>query len=104
MPLINCKVELKIKRAKDCVLTASGADNANPNSENIIFIIKDPILYVPVVTISKRIKNYQNFVVKDLKDQFIRMNIKQKVRLKIEQMNIDIFSNQILLELTDYLY
>ena len=27
------------------------------------------------------------------------MNIKQKVRIKIKQLNIDIFSNQILLEL-----
>ena len=30
------------------------------------------------------------------------MNIKQKVGLKIQQMNVDIFSNQILLELIDY--
>ena len=29
------------------------------------------------------------------------MNIKQKVRIKIRQMNIDIFSNQILLESID---
>ena len=29
------------------------------------------------------IKNYQNFLVKDLKDQFIEINIKQKVRIKI---------------------
>ena len=45
----------------------------------------------------KRIKNYQNFIVKDLKDHFITMNIKQKARKKIGQMNIDIFSNEILL-------
>ena len=31
------------------------------------------------------------------------MNIKQKVRIKIQQMNIDIFSNQILLESIDCL-
>ena len=46
-------------------------------------------------------KSYQNFLAKDLKDEFIGMNIKQKMRLKIEQMNIDIFSNQILLEQID---
>ena len=40
---------------------------------------------------------------KNLKDQFIGMNIKQEVRIKIQQMNIDIFSIQILLELIDYL-
>ena len=32
------------------------------------------------------------------------MDIKQKVRIKIQQINIDIFSNQILLELIDYLF
>ena len=47
----------------------------------------------------KIIKNYQ-----DLKDQFFGINIKQKVRRKMRQMNIDIFSNQILLELIDFSY
>ena len=49
-------------------------------------------------------KKYQNLIAKDLKYQFIRMNTKQKVRIKIRQMNIDIFSNQILLESIDYLF
>ena len=44
----------------------------------------------------------RNFItkrkLKDLKVQFIRMNIKEKVRLKIQQMNLDVFLNQILLE------
>ena len=44
------------------------------------------------------IKNYRNFLAKDLKDQFIGMNIKQKVRIKLHQTNLDIFSNQTLLE------
>ena len=52
----------------------------------------------------KTIKNYQNFIVKDLKDQFIGMNIRPKVRIKIRQVNTDIFSNQILFELIDYLF
>ena len=42
------------------------------------------------------LKNYQNFLVKDLKDQFIGVNIKQKVRIKIQEMNIDIFWSQII--------
>ena len=29
------------------------------------------------------IKNHQNFLVKDLKDQYIGMNVKQKAKLKI---------------------
>ena len=32
------------------------------------------------------------------------MNIKQKVKMKIQEMNIDIFSYQILLGLMHYLY
>ena len=49
-------------------------------------------------------KNYEHFLEKDLKDQFTGMDIKQKVRIKIRQMNIDIFSNQILLESIYYLF
>ena len=49
----------------------------------------------------EKIKNYQNVLVKDLKDQFIGMNIKQKLGIKIRQMNLDIFSNQILSESID---
>ena len=44
----------------------------------------------------KAIKNYENFLVKDLKDLYIGMNIKQKLRMKIQQMSIDIFRNQTL--------
>ena len=57
MPLINCKVELKLKWTKYCVLSAAGADNTNANPNNIIFTIKDTKLYVPVVTLSPRSKN-----------------------------------------------
>ena len=55
MPLINCKVELKRKWKRYCVLFAAGADNANAKSNNIIFTIKDAKLYVPVVTLSARV-------------------------------------------------
>ena len=52
---------------------------------------------------SKKIFYYQGHKIafpccKDLKDQFIGMNIKQKVRIKIRQTNINIFCSQILLE------
>ena len=36
MPLIKCKVELKLKWLKYYVLSATGADNDNANSNNII--------------------------------------------------------------------
>ena len=39
-----------------------------------------------------------------MKDQFIGMSIKQKVRIKIQQMNKDIFFNQTLLESMNYLF
>ena len=44
----------------------------------------------------KTIKNYQNFLAKDLKDQCIGIKIKQKVRIKTPQTSIDIFLNQTL--------
>ena len=54
MPLIHCKVELKLKWTKYFVLAAAGADNNDGNSNNNIFTIKDAKLYVPVVTLSAR--------------------------------------------------
>ena len=87
MPLINCKVELKLKWTKYYIFSAGGTENDvddNDNVNNIIFTIKG--------------------LAKNLKDQFIGMSIKQKVRIKIQQMNIDIFSNQTLLQSIDYLF
>ena len=39
------------------------------------------------------IKNYQNFLAKNLKDRYIQMNIKQKVRMKTQQTSTDILLN-----------
>ena len=76
--MINCKVELKLRWKKYCVLTANGNANVNDNdiANNLIFTIKGRKSYVQVVTLSARDnKNYQNVLAKDLKDQFIGMNI-----------------------------
>ena len=54
MSLINCKVELKLKWKRYCVLSAAGDDNTNANRNNTIFNIKETKLGVSVVTISKR--------------------------------------------------
>ena len=60
MPLINFKVELKLKWTKYCVFSEAGADyvndnvNDNVNSNNIIFAIKDTKFYVPVITLTVR--------------------------------------------------
>ena len=37
MPLINFKVELKLKWTKYCVFTAAGADNVDANSTNFYY-------------------------------------------------------------------
>ena len=79
--------------------------NDNANSDNTIFTIKDTKLYVTVVTLSA--KNNQKLskrLYKGIKNQCIGINIKQKVRIKILQMSIDIFLNQNLWELNDCLH
>ena len=100
-------------RTKHCVLSVLGNenDNANADSNNVVFTIKDTELYVPVVTLSARslyqqktIKHYQIFLGKDMNVRCIGMNIKQKVRIRIEQTTADILSNQTLWELTDCLF
>ena len=50
IPLISCKVELKIKWKRQCVLAAAGVDNANDG--NVIFTIKDRKLFAPVLSLS----------------------------------------------------
>ena len=73
MLLINYKIELKIKLRKYYVLSAVVVDNNDANSNNIIFTKFPLSLYQ-----QKIIRNYQNFLVKDLKDQFIEKDIIQK--------------------------
>ena len=51
IPLINCKVELKLRWAKYCVLSAD-----NELSNNIVFDIKGTKLYAPVSTLSSKDK------------------------------------------------
>ena len=51
LPLSNCKIELKLKWRKYCVLSAAGNDNTNANPNNIILTIKNTKLYVPTVTL-----------------------------------------------------
>ena len=54
MPLISCKVELKPRWMKHCVLALAGVENDVADSNNIIFTIKDTKLYVPVATLSAK--------------------------------------------------
>ena len=62
MPLINYKVELKIKLKKYCVLAGTGSDNTNADPCSFIFTIKGTKLYVPEVNLSAKANQYyQNF-------------------------------------------
>ena len=56
IPLINCKVEVKLRWTKYCVLSLAGTDNPIDNdiNNNIIFTIQDTKLYVSVVTVIAR--------------------------------------------------
>ena len=97
-PLVNCKVELKLRWMNPCVFSAAGADDDDANSNNINFIINDRKLYVPVVTLSakKQLKTVKFSYFLDLKDQWIWMNMKQVVRIKAGRINIKIFLSQTL--------
>ena len=79
MSLINYKIELKLKWTNLCVLSANGNDNANDNSNNIIFVtLKDTKLYVPVVTLAaKENQKLSKILSKGFEILVIGMNIKQ---------------------------
>ena len=48
-----------------------------------------------MVTLSARDnQNYESISAKDLEDQSIGMNMKQKVIINIQKANLDIFSNK----------
>ena len=87
MPLINCKVELKLKWTKYCILSAAGNENDNDNndnSKNIIFNIKDTQLNVPVVTLSARENQKLSKLFRKGFERAVYWNeYKQKVRIKI---------------------
>ena len=47
-------MELKRKWAKHSVLASTGTDNADDNSDDIVFTIKETKLRVPVITLSAK--------------------------------------------------
>ena len=55
-PLINCKVELKLKWRNYFILSVPDNENDNPNahSNNFTFIFKDTNLYLPIITLSAK--------------------------------------------------
>ena len=101
IPLINCKVELKLKWTNYWVLSANGNDNDNGNA-NIIFTIKDTKLCVPVLTLSARDNQKLS---KRLSKGFERSVYWNKYKTKSENKNTTsqyrYFLSQILLESKD---
>ena len=77
---------------------APGGDNTNDNPDNNIFTIKDTKLYVPVVLYQqKTLKKYQNFLAKDLKDQFIENEYRYFLEsnfVGIKKWFVLVYSNQ----------
>ena len=71
MPLINCKTKLNLTWKKECVLSTDDG--------NAVFIINDTKMYVQLLLCQKKIiKILLSNKIKDFKDLFIGMNIKQK--------------------------
>ena len=60
-----------------------------------LFLLSKTQNYMPLLAHNqqKTTTNYQSVLAKDLKHQCVGMKIKQKVRIKIQQMNIDTFLN-----------
>ena len=54
MPLINCKIEMKFKWIKHCVLSVLVNDNIDADPDKIIVTIKGTTLYVPAVILSAK--------------------------------------------------
>ena len=72
-------MELKLKWTSHSVLFANGNDNDDANSNNIGFNIKGTKLYD---TLSKKVNHKLSNRLR--KDQYIGINIKQRVRIKMQ--------------------
>ena len=102
MPLINCKIELKLKWKKYCILYGAGADNNNAYSNNTIFTIKDTNLYVPVATLSTKDNQKPSKRISKRFEKSVFLNgYKTKEDNKNTLNEYKIFLNKTLLELID---
>ena len=87
-------------------MSAAAAETINnTNSNSIILTFKDTKLYVPFVTLSARDnQKLAKLLSKSFERSVYWNKYKQKVTMKKQQMNIDNFSNQILLQLIDCMF
>ena len=106
IPLINCKVELKLRWTKHCVLSVAVIDNANGNNDdnNITFTIKGTELYVSVVTLPARAnQKLSKCIFKRFERSVYWNEYKTKSENKNTKNNIDVLSYHTLLESIKYL-
>ena len=81
MPLINCKIKLNLTWKKKCVLSNQAG--------NAVFIINNKNYTFRLLLCQKKvIKILLNNKIKDFKDLFIGMNIKQKKKLKMQMLMV----------------
>ena len=105
MPLIKCKIQLKLKWTNFCILLAAGADNNDANINNIISTMKDTIVCVPFVTLSARDNQKLSKLLSKIFERLAYWNeYKTKSEDKYTANKYRYFSNQIFLELTNYLF
>ena len=81
MPLINCKVELKLKWTYHCVC--------------LHFVLIIMILIIIMLFLLSKTQNYVSLYQQKTNKNYqnsIRINIKQRVRRVIQRMNVDILS------------
>ena len=66
---------------KGLCFVRGGNENVNGNNEDILFLPwkAQNYMFLQQLYQQETIKNYQNFWAEDLEDQFIGINIKQKV-------------------------
>ena len=82
-------------------MSVASTDKANGNNDDnfVIFTIKGSKLYVLVVTLSARDNQKLWKLLSKIFERSVYLNENmKKVIIKVRQMNLDIFSNQILLE------
>ena len=95
-PLTRCKIELKIKWTKHFVSSAAANDNDDANLNNISFTIKDAKFYLCCVVFlsAKDNQKLSKLFSKWFERKCIGINVKQKVRIKMQRKSIDSFLNQ----------
>ena len=82
---------------RNIVFYLVGNDKTDADPDKIIFATKDTnYMSLLLLCQQKTITNYQNVIAKYLKDRCVGMNIKQKVKIKMWQLSIDVFSNETL--------